>query len=463
MLALAPPLGAHPLLVFLLQIAVLLLLALCLGRLAARLGMPAVVGELLAGVLIGPSLLGGLAPGLTGWLLPSRPDQAHLLDAVGQLGVLLLVGVTGAQLDTGLLRRRRATAARISLGGLVVPLALGVALGYALPMSLIGSGTERPVFAAFLGVAMCVSAIPVIAKTLTDMNLLHRDVGQLTLAAGAVDDAVGWFLLSVVSAMAAAGVHAGSLTFSVLALVGFVLFAVLIGRPLVRLVLRVAARSDDPGPTVAITVVVILLGAAATHALGMEPVFGAFVAGILCGSAGPAARGRSAGPAGSGGRPDRDAAGGSDLSPGRRLAALRLVVLWVLAPIFLASAGLRLDLGALTRPPVLLGGIVVLLVAVIGKFTGAYLGARASRLSRWEGLALGAAMNARGVIEIVVATVGLRLGVLTSATYTIVVLVAVVTSLMAPPLLRWAMARVEHNADERLRATGLAEWQVPTR
>ena len=141
-----------------------------------------------------------------------------------------------------------------------------------------------------------------------------------------------------------------------------------------------------------------------------------------------------------------------------RLAPLRTVVLSVLAPLFMASAGLRIDLGGLADPKVALSAVVALVIAVLGKFSGAYLGARTSRMSPWEGVALGAGMNARGVVEVVVATVGLRLGVLTTDTFTIVVLIAIVTSLMAPPILRAAMARVEQTADERLRQADHEAW-----
>ena len=141
-----------------------------------------------------------------------------------------------------------------------------------------------------------------------------------------------------------------------------------------------------------------------------------------------------------------------------KLAGLRTVVLSVLAPIFLATAGLRVDLRSLADPQVALTGLAVLVIAVLGKFGGAYLGARISRLSRWEGLAIGAGMNARGVVEVIVALTGLRLGVLTVASYTIVVLVAIVTSLMAPPMLRWTVGRIEQSEDERLRRLDHDAW-----
>ncbi len=200
----APPLAGSLLLHLLVQISLLALLALCLGRLAMRCGLPAVVGELSTGVLLGPSVLGHLAPGLLHRLWAAGPGQANLLDAVSQLGVLLLVGVTGAYVNTDLLRRRKASVARIGGTSLLIPLGLGVAVSYLVPAELLG-GADRTVFGCFIGVVMGVSAIPVIAKTLTDMRLLHRDVGQLTLASAAMADLGSWLTLSMVAAAAPAG------------------------------------------------------------------------------------------------------------------------------------------------------------------------------------------------------------------------------------------------------------------
>ncbi|MEV4516540.1 cation:proton antiporter [Dactylosporangium sp. NPDC049525] len=431
-MAVPAPLAPQQLLAFLVGITVLLLSARLLGAIAGQCRMPSVVGELTAGVLIGPSVLGHLAPDLTRRLLTGSAEQIHLVDAVGQLGVLLLVGVTGTHLDLGMLRRKQATALSVSLGGLLIPLAAGIALGYVLPLPDVPGGpANRMVFALFLGVAMCVSAIPVIAKTLTDMRLLHRNIGQLTLAAAFIDDALGWLMLSVVAAAATIGVSAGTVTLSVLYLIGFLAFAATVGRLLVRKVMAVAAGRPSDASAVATAVIVIMLGAVATQSLGMEPVFGAFVAGILVASS------RAAQP---------------------KLAGLRTVVFAVLAPLFMATAGLRMDLTALARPQVVLTAAVVLLVAVVGKFSGAYLGARLRRLSRWEALALGAGMNARGVIEVIVALTGLRLKVLDVAGYTVIVLVAIATSMITPPLLRLAMRRIADTDEERLREIDHDTW-----
>lgn len=418
-----PPIPAHQLLLLLLQIAVLLGTALLLGRLAARFDLPPVVGELAAGVLLGPSLLEHVAPALSGWLLPADAGQLHLLDAVGQLGVLLLVGITGMHIDLGVLRRQGVKAAAVSTGGLLVPLAAGFGIAFLLPAVMLNGDTDRTVFALFLGVALCVSAIPVIAKTLLEMRLLHRDIGQLIISAAAVDDIAGWFLLSIVSAMAATGLHAGQVLLSIGYLVAAVAFAAFVGRPVVRSSLRLAGKATEPGVTVTVVVVLLMLAAAGTQALGMEAILGTFLCGILI---------------------------GGQLPP-ERFAPLRTFVMAVLAPLFFATAGLRMDLTALRNPVVLISAIVVLLVAIGGKFVGAYVGARIGRLGHWPGLAVGAGLNARGVIEVIVAMVGLRVGILTTESYTIIVLVAIVTSLMAPPLLRLAARRIAVTPEELLR------------
>ncbi|MFJ4686611.1 cation:proton antiporter [Streptomyces sp. NPDC088789] len=242
---------------------------------------------------------------------------------------------------------------------------------------------DRVVFASFLGVAMCVSALPVIAKTLSDMGFLHRPVGQLILTAGMVDDTVAWFLLSLVTALATAGLTAGHVGLALASPAVFLVLACTVGRMAVRAVLRRTARSAEPGATVAAVVVMVLLSAAGAHALHQEPLFGAFVCGLVISSTG-------------------------ELAP-NRLAALRTVVMAVFAPVFFA-AGLRMDLTGLADPVVLGAAFLLLFVAVLGKFLGAYAGARLSRRSRWEALALGAGLNARGVVEVVIGDGGAAAG-----------------------------------------------------
>lgn len=402
---------------FFLQVVVLLSTALVLGRLAVRIGLPAIVGELLAGVVLGPSVLSNLAPEVLGRLLPSEGSPA--LDAVTQLGVLLLVGLTAAKLDYTVVRRRRAAAGYVTVISLVLPLVVGLALGLLLPWVHTPPAGDRLPFAIFLGVTLCVSSVPVVAKAMADMNVLHREIPQLTLVVAVIHDAVGWFLLAVVAALAAAdatGLAPVAVSFAVLTVVA------VLGRLLVRGLLRHVNCSVEGGPAIAFAVIVILSGAAIAHGLGLDATIGAFVGGSLLVLP----------------RVERQ----PDLTP------LRTVVLAVFAPLFLAGAGLRADLTALTGTGLLMA-VGFLLVAITAKAGGALLGAWLGRLTLWESVALAAGLNARGMVEIVVATVGLQLGVIDTTVFTVVVFVAIVTSMMAPPLIKLAARRMPESPEER--------------
>ncbi|WP_431042214.1 cation:proton antiporter [Streptomyces sp. P1-3] len=425
-----PAISHHQMLVFLLQIGLLLGVAVLLGRLAVRLRLPPVVGELSAGVLLGPSVFGNALPDVRDWLLPHDAAQMHLLSAVAQLGVLLLVGITGAHIDLRLIRSKGKVIGYVSTASVLLPLALGFGLGYVMPDSMMAAGADRGTFALFVGVAIAVSALPVIAKTLLDMKLLHRNVGQLIIGAAAISDIVGWMLLSIVSAMVTKGLDTGMVLESVGYLVLVLAFAALVARPVARQVLRLTERSSQPEVSVTAIAAMIVLAGAGTLALDMEPILGTFLCGIVISSLGPASR--------------------------RSLDSMRSFVMSTLAPLFFATAGLQVDLSALGKPTVLLAAVVTLLVATLAKFAGGYLGARMGRLGHGEGLAIGAGLNARGVVEIVIATVGLNLGVLTTATYTIVVLIAVATSMMAPPFLRHATRQIPKTTAEHERERELA-------
>ena len=420
------PLAQHTLLVLLLQMGALLTLALALGRLAQRFGLPTVVGELASGVVLGPSLLAHAAPGISHWLFPADATQMHLLDAVGELGVLLLVGFTGMHVDLRVVRRRGAKAAAVSAADLLPTLALGVWLGFALPGSQRPSGADPTVFAWFIGVAMCVSSIPVIGRVLVDMKIIHRNVGQLILVVGTIDDAVGWLSLSLVTALATTGMGGREIATPLWHLAVVIVVLTTVGRWTVRAVMGWAARSGSRGATIGATVILLLFAGAGSQALGFAAVFGAFQCGILIGSCG-------------------------DEQQARQLEPLNATVLAFLSPVYFALAGLRIDLTSLAHVQVALWGVVALLVAVAGKFSGALVGGRFAGLDRWETLALGAGINARGVIQVVIAVVGVRLGLLSTAMYSIIVLIAILTPLMAPPLLRVAMRRIEHTDEERVR------------
>ncbi len=189
------PLGHHELLLVLLEISVLLLVARGLGELMRRFDLPPVVGELLAGVVLGPSLFGAVFPSFQGHIFPRIQEQSDLLAVVSWLGVLMLLIVTGLETDLNLIVRKGKTALLISLGGIIVPFVTGFGLGWLLPETFLADPTKRLVFSLFIATAMSISAVPVIAKVLMDLKLIRRDIGQITLAAGMTDDTMGWILL----------------------------------------------------------------------------------------------------------------------------------------------------------------------------------------------------------------------------------------------------------------------------
>ena len=320
------PLGHHELLLLLLQLALLLAVSRGLGEFMRRISLPPVVGELLAGVLLGPSLFGLVLPGVYGQVFPKSQIQADLLSVVSWLGVLFLLVVTGLETDLNLIIRKGRTALTISLGGIVVPFVTGMGLGWVLPDDFLAQPNQRLIFSLFIATAMSISAVPVIAKVLMDLRLIRRDIGQVTLAAGMTDDTIGWILLSVVSGLASSGkFDLGTVLRSVSGAVLFLGIAFTLGRTIVDKILRWV---DDTvgGVTASLSVVLVLSLAAAalTHSLGIEAALGAFVIGILAGQSR---------------RFSRDAG-----------HTLETITAGFLAPIFFAAAGLKVNLLQLLVP-----------------------------------------------------------------------------------------------------------------
>ncbi|WAC55390.1 cation:proton antiporter [Gordonia sp. SL306] len=387
------------------QLAIILAVALSAGMIARRMGLPAMVGELLAGVVLGPSLLGFALPGAQEWLFPDDGAPSALVAGIGQFGILLLVGLAATELDAGLLRKRVKVVSSVSAWSFAIPLMLGIGVGIVVPEHFRGADTSVAEFALLLGAAMSLSAIPVIAKILTDLDLLRREIGQITLAAGTLSDVGAWMLVAVVSAMATVGLRGWQLPLTIVCLLALIV-ATSVLRPVVHRILDRLESSSQREYVNTVVVILIIGGAALTSALHLEAVLGAFFAGVLVGRR-----------------------GGAVLEP------LQSVTATVLAPVFLATAGLHLDLTELGEPGAVLLAIVILGMATAGKMLGAYIGARVVRVGHWDALALGSGLNARGVVGIVVATVGLQLGVFDDTVYMVVILVALVTSIMAGPML----------------------------
>lgn len=410
------------------QVAALLGTARGLGWVAQRFGQPTVVGEILAGVLLGPSLLSGLVPFIGTWVIPQTEVQGHLLEVVALIGVMLLLIVTGLETDLALIKRRFTVSLGVSAGGLSLTFAAGLALGFAIPDDLLADPSQRTVFALFLATAMSIAAIPVLAKVLIDLGLMRRDLGQTMLASAMIDDITGWTMLGLVTALASAeSLGATTVLQTIGMVVIFVVATATVGNFLVTRGLTLV-QDRFRGRDMVLTLVIVLAFAwgAFTQALNLEPVIGAFAIGILFG------------------RLPR-----LSVDVVHKLESMALAVF---APVFFAVAGLKVDITAILEPRLLLITLAVIGVATFGKVTGAYLGARIfSKQPHWTALAYGSGLNARGAVEIIIATIGLSLGVLSVEMFSIIVVMAVVTSLLAPVALRYCLARVDMGAEEEER------------
>jgi Kef-type K+ transport system membrane component KefB len=417
----------HELLVFWVGLVVIVALARALGGLARKVGQPAVIGELAAGIVLGPSVLGRVAPGVFEWLFPPDDVQTAMLFTVAWLGVVFLLVVTGYETDLALIRRLGRAAGIVSTGSLLVPMAFGLAVGLVMPGLFLGPSEDRTVFALFLAAALSISSLPVIAKILSDMGFMRRDFGQLTLAAGMANDIVGWVVLGIVAGLAQAGeIELGAVLSTIAGLVVFFAVAFTIGqRALDHALKHLKVRRAPVHASTGVLVLFALAAGAITQLLGVEAVLGAFVAGVLLGR--------------------------SHLRDHRMIAPIESITSTFLAPVFFATAGLRVDLGLLSDPEVLLWAGVVLVAASLAKFLGSIGAARIAGLPGREGAALGIGLNARGALEIVIATVGLSLEVLNQASYTVIVLMALATSMAAPPLLRRVLANWAGTDEEQER------------
>ena len=351
----------------------------------------------------------------------------NLLEVVGTLGMVLLLLLTGLETDLRLLRNLGRAALVASAMGMLVPFATGFGLGMVMPDAYLAEPGRRVLFSAFLATAMAISAMPVIAKILMDLDLTRRNVGLVILSAGVVDDTAGWLVLSLIAGAATQGgsLKLGGLALTVLLLFAFLAVAAIVIYPLMRLLVRVVAtRVRTPDTDLVLIVALTFLCAAFTELIGVHAVFGAFICGTLLRQV-------------------------PHLEP-ETVHRLESFVFSILAPVFFGIVGLKVNLWTLSGG----GGTmlaIVLGIACFGKFMGCTLGSLWGGLQFWEALSIAVAMNARGAMELVVATIGLSLGILNPQMFSIIVVVAIVTSFMAPLGLRLTMRMVKITDEEARR------------
>lgn len=400
---LSSPLGS-----LILQVVVILVSARVCGSIVRWLGQPRVIGEILAGILLGPSLLQALSKDVHSFLFPQSSIQ-HLY-VLSQLGVLLFMFIVGLELDTKVLRAKARSAVLISQTSIVVPFVLSIPLSFWLFPDYGPHNSSALAFALFMGISMSITAFPVLARILQEHGLTRTPIGAMAITCAAADDVMGWCLLAVVVGL----VHEGNATGSIWTIglgVAYVGFMLLVVRRLLR------GRSDSatataklPSGLVALAFIALLMSAWITEMIGIHALFGAFLMGVVI--------------------PERYGL------KRRLIARTRDVTTLILLPLFFAFSGLRTQIGLLDDLQSWLVCAVVLCVAILGKFGGTMLAARITDHNWRESCVLGALMNTRGLMELIVLNIGYELGILGPKIFTIMVVMAVVTTMMTGPIVQ---------------------------
>jgi Kef-type K+ transport system membrane component KefB len=403
----AAPAGSGSLMHVLLALVVIIVAARVMGSLFKRLNQPAVIGEVIAGIMLGPSLLGRVSPEAMAFLLPQ--SVAPALSMIAQVGVILFMFLVGLHLDTGVLKNRTHTTVAISHASIVVPFTLGAGLALWLYPRLSSSEVPFTVFALFMGVSMSVTAFPVLARILTDRRLHTSRMGTIALACAAVDDVTAWCLLALVVGVVEANARGALITIGLT----FVYIAVML--TVVRRAAEwMARRYEHPSrvsqSTLAVVCVALLGSALATELIGIHALFGAFLLGAIIPHDSALARAAQ--------------------------EKLEDTVVVLFLPCFFAFTGMRTEIGLLSGLEAWLICGAIILVASVGKVGGTLAAARLTGLSWRDSAALGMLMNTRGLMQLIVLNVGLDLGVLTPSLFAMMVLMAVVTTLATAPALQ---------------------------
>jgi Kef-type K+ transport system membrane component KefB len=407
------------------DIAIIIAAARSLGWVARKLHQPAVIGEIVAGILLGPTVLGRIWPDVPARLFPKEVPLKNFAD----IGLVFFMFLVGLELNPELMRKEGRRAFQISLSGIVAPFALGMLLASQMVGVNNGGAFLDPTkghpktltFAMFIGAAMCITAFPVLARMLVETGLYKRPVGTAALCAAAVDDAIAWILLASVVGLAQGGSAAEALPKLLFAAL-FALFMFFVGARLLDLL---AKRYDALGhltvDMVAIIMAGVLLSAFATQRIGIHSIFGAFLFGAIM--------------------PKRS---GMTRELTDKVEDFTVIVL---LPIFFAVTGLRTNLFALNSPSLIVWLVLILVVATVGKFAGCGIAAKLTGSSTRDSVVLGALMNTRGLTELVILSIGLSLNVLSDRTFAMMVIMALFTTIIAAPIVNRLTSREDQIRD----------------
>jgi Kef-type K+ transport system membrane component KefB len=404
----------------LLALALVIAAARLLGTLFRWVQQPPVVGEMIAGILLGPSLLGHIAPSVAAYILPQ--SIAPLLNVISQFGVILYMFLVGLELDVSSLRGQAHATITISHASIVAPFILGSSLALLLYTQLSNSSVSFTSFSLFLGVSMSVTAFPVLARILTDRRIHKTKMGVLTLACAAIDDVTAWCLLAFVVSVAQP--HSGGALRTILMAIGYVMLMLFAIRPLFgRLTKWIDGRERVSQGVLAIVLLGILFSSLATESIGIHSIFGAFLLGAII---------------------------PHDSSVARELThKLEDFVIVFLLPAFFAFTGLRTQIGLVSGGRDWMFCVLIVVVASIGKFGGSSLAARFNGLSWRDASALGVLMNTRGLMELIVLNIGLELHVVSPTLFAMLVIMALVTTIATTPILHFILPRGELEGEAR--------------
>ena len=403
-------LTADNIIVFFLSLGLLLGVARVLGELAQRLHQPAVLGELLAGVILGPTVLGSLAPETSAFLFPQEGPNSVALNAFTTLAVTLLMLVAGMEVDLSTIWRQGRIGLKVGTAGMVIPFFLGLAAAWLAPQAL-GSDVDADpmVFSLFFATALSISALPVIAKTLMDLDLYRSDFGMVVVSAAILNDLIGWIIFAIILGLIGAeSGHSNNILLTITLTLAFAGVMLTVGRSLIHGTLPfLQAYTRWPGGVLSFALILALLGAAFTEWIGIHAIFGSFIVGV--------------------------AVGDSSHLRERTRVIIDQFVSFIFAPVFFASIGLKVNfITHFDLVPVL----TVLLIACVCKLAGGTLGARWGGMPRRESWAVGFAMNSRGAIEIVLGLLALEAGIIRNRLFVALVIMAIVTSMISGPAMR---------------------------
>ncbi|HMZ88609.1 MAG TPA: cation:proton antiporter [Chitinophagales bacterium] len=407
---------------FLLMVATLLLAARLMGELFRKLKLPQVMGELVAGILLGPSCLERCAPGFYESFFASPENAGVAYDGLARIGILLLLFVAGMEINLKTIQKKANAAAAISLSGVAFPFLIGFVASWYLSSYLFPQGMgDKLASSLFMGTALSITALSVLAKILIDIDKIKSKFGNLMMTAAMIDDFIGWMLFSLVVTVANLESESSFQGWQVMFMViGFATFILTVGRRIIHWMFIFSNRYlSRGGGTLSVGIILCIFGAVFTEWLGLHAIFGAFLVGI--------------------------AVGDSEHFSHKNREMLHDIVTYIFAPLFFVSIGFRVDFIKNFD-----GGVIafVLLIAILGKMVGGYIGGRLGKFSHNESIAIGFGMNARGSQEIVLGLIALNANLITDQIFVALVVMTFVTIMIAGPSIRYFLQQHQEDDDE---------------